>query len=72
MKLHAVGQGTENVDTYWCFISVPMIELIAEAAPGYTHISTKKKERMKNTYDGICRWQTLLCKFTTSKVKKTR
>ena len=55
MKLHAVGQGTENVDTYWCFISVPMIELIAEAAPAYTHISTKKKERMKNTYDGICR-----------------
>lgn len=47
MKLQGVGQGTKNVDTYWCFISVPMIELIAEAAPGYTHISTKRKERMK-------------------------
>ena len=36
LKLHGAGQWTGNEGTHWTFISVPMMETVEQAVPGYT------------------------------------
>ena len=35
LELHGAGQGKGNGGTHWTFISIPMMETVEQAVPGY-------------------------------------
>ena len=36
LTIHGTWQGTRNEGTHWCFMSVPMMEIVDQVAPGCT------------------------------------